>query len=244
MKQMNKKQQIIITIFTILNATILAAHFFVSKSTHTFQKTESKVQQVNENKCSWEYKASKNDNFVFLGDSITDWYPLDEMYESLPIVNSGKAGYNTKDILERLDEMVYRYNPTKVVILIGTNDLNVPHPDSNDEIIDRIIKIIQNIHDNRSGAKVYLQSIYPINKTDDEKIVDEVVGKREQEDIIEINKKLQEYCKKNNVTYINVFDQLTDEDGNLNLKYTKDGLHLNTLGYIKVTKTILPYLER
>lgn len=240
---MNNRQKTIIIILTILNATILAAHFFVSKYTYALPKTEEKVETITGNKCSWEYKAKKSDNFVFLGDSITDWYPIDEMYENLPIVNSGKAGFNTKDILERLEEMVYRYNPTKVVILIGTNDLNVPSPDSNDEIIDRVIKIIQKIHDNRSGAKIYLQSIYPINKTDDEKIVDEVVGKREQEDIIEINKKLKEYCKKNNVTYINVYDELTDEDGNLDLKYTKDGLHLNTLGYIKVTKTILPYLE-
>ena len=45
------------------------------------------------------------------------------------------------------------------------------------------------------------------------------------------------------MTYINVFKHLTDEQGNLAIKYTKDGLHLNDLGYLKVTTVLTPYVE-
>ena len=39
-----------------------------------------------------------------------------------------------------------------------------------------------------------------------------------------------------------MYDELTDEDGNLNKKYTNDGLHPNSLGYAKITRVLLPYI--
>ena len=48
-------------------------------------------------------QVSDTDNFVFLGDSITDFYPLEEFYDNLPVVNSGVSGYKTTDILSRID---------------------------------------------------------------------------------------------------------------------------------------------
>ena len=78
----------------------------------------------------YEIKVESNDNFLFLGDSITDYYPLEEYYDNLPVVNSGIAGNKTTDILSNMKERVYQYNPTKVFLLIGTNDI-----DSNDKDI-------------------------------------------------------------------------------------------------------------
>ena len=70
-------------------------------------------------------KDYSKENIVFLGDSITDWCPFDALYDKdIPIINSGRAGYRTFSILEEMDDLVYKYNPTKVFILIGTNDLN------------------------------------------------------------------------------------------------------------------------
>ena len=68
-------------------------------------------------------------------------------------------------------------------------------------------------------------------------------GIRTNKKIKYINKKLKKYCKNKDYTYINVYDELTDEDGNLALKYTEEGLHLNETGYIKVTKTLYKYLK-
>ncbi len=185
----------------------------------------------------------KNENFVFLGDSITDWYPFDELYEDImPIINSGRAGYQTKDILEKLPSLVYDYNPTKVFILIGTNDLKDENL-TTDNIVNNIKEIIEKIKENRPNAKIYLQSIYPINNTDNEKIDKKDVGIRKNENIKEINKKLKSYCEENQIVYIDMYTNLIDKDGNLDIKYTEDGLHLSSLGYIKVTRILLPYLE-
>ena len=189
-----------------------------------------------------ETKDLKKENYVFLGDSITDWYPIDELYEeNVPIVNSGKAGYTTTDILEKLEKMVYVYNPTKVFILIGINDLKTDM--SEDEILNNIEQIVINIKENRPAAKIYVQSIYPINKTENEKIIHSLIGKRENDAIIKMNKKLELLCKNQNITYINMYNKLIDNDGNLALHYTTDGLHLTNLGYLKVTKLLEKYIN-
>lgn len=191
--------------------------------------------------CQWKTDISKNENFVFLGDSITDWYPIEELYEDMPIVNSGKAGYKTQDILEEMDELVYQYNPTKVVILIGTNDLNNDVPE--DKMLENIEKIIKDIKKNRKKAKLYVQSIYPINNSDNDKINKDTVGVRTNETIQRVNKQIKKICKQQNVTYIDMYSELVDNEGNLMLKYTKDGLHISELGYLKITRILLSYLE-
>lgn len=195
----------------------------------------------NKEKSPYDIEVKHNDNFVFLGDSITDWYPIKELYDDLPIINSGVAGYTTDDILENLDDMVTIYNPTKVFILIGTNDIEKDK--SEEEISKNIKKIVDNILKKRPNTTIYIESIYPINNTNDEKINHDIVGKRDNKKIRNINKKIKKYCESKNYTYINMYDELLDKDGNLDLKYTEEGLHLTDLGYLKVTKVLYRYLN-
>ena len=77
----------------------------------------------------YEVVYESDDNFLFLGDSITDFYPLEEYYDNLPVVNSGISGNKTTDILNDMETRVYQYNPTKVFLLIGTNDLDMTSED-------------------------------------------------------------------------------------------------------------------
>lgn len=185
-------------------------------------------------------QVSDTDNFVFLGDSITDFYPLEEFYDNVPVVNSGVAGYKTTDILSRIDSMVTIYNPTKVFLLIGTNDVPVS---SEDEIVDHIKQIIEEIHKKRPKAKVYLESILPVNRSDDEKIDHGMVGERENDKIQSINKKLEQYAEEEEITFINLYDEFVNSDNEMTLKYTTEGLHLSSLGYLKLTNILLPYLQ-
>lgn len=183
-----------------------------------------------------------DDNYLFLGDSITDFYDLDKYYEDLPVVNSGINGNRTTDILNDMKDRVYRYNPSKVFLLIGTND--IIDGKGNDEIIDNIKKIIELIKKNRPYAEIYLESIYPVNKTDNDKISLSMVSSRDNDQIIEINKKLKKYCDEKKITYIDLYSKLVDDEGNLKLDYTKEGLHLSDDGYKVVTEEISKYIKK
>lgn len=187
-------------------------------------------------------KKIVDDNYLFLGDSITDFYDLDKYYENLPVVNSGISGNRTTDILDDMKNRVYRYNPSKVFLLIGVNDYL--DDKTNDEIVDNIKKIIELIMENRPYAEIYLESIYPVNKTDNEKISLSMVSIRDNERIIQTNEKLKQLCDDKKITYIDMYSKLIDDDGNLKLDYTKEGLHLSDDGYKVVTEEISKYIKK
>ena len=176
-------------------------------------------------------------NYLFLGDSITDFYDLDKYYKGLPIVNSGISGNTTDDILDDMKARVYDYNPSKVFLLIGTNDLI--HDSSVDDIASNIEKIVNEINSNKPQAEIYVESVYPVNDNLDEDMVDV----RNNDDIMDINEKIKKYCDDNGYNYINMYDKLLDDDGNFNEEYTDDGLHPNSKGYEVITDELKKYLD-
>ena len=193
----------------------------------------------NEKEYNKQIEILKEDytNYLFLGDSITYFYDLDKYYEGLPVINSGIGGNTTEDILDDMNSRVYKYNPTKVFLLIGTNDLI--HDKSVDDIVSNIEKIISEIKDNRPQAEIYVESVYPVNDNLDEDMVDV----RENDDIMEINDKIKKYCDDNNYTYIDMYNKLLDDDGNFSEEYSDDGLHPNDRGYEVITEEIKKYLD-
>lgn len=176
------------------------------------------------------------ENVVFLGDSITNYYDLDKYYPDNNVVNSGISGNVADDILSDMYNRVYKYNPSKVFLLIGTNQ--IPIGDSDDRILDGIKHIIDDIRENRPYAKIYIESIYPVNK----KINEIKVKNRENRRIVKLNKRIKQLSKdKDYVEYINVYDRLLDGDV-LNEDYSYDGLHLNDKGYEVVTDVLKGFL--
>ena len=189
-----------------------------------------------------EEKIYMDENIVFFGDSITNRYKLDEYFSDHYVVNSGIGGDKTEDLLERLEKDVYKYNPSKVFLLIGINDLN--HSIDEETVLKNIQKIITNIKLNREHTEIYVQSIYPLSHKEfdehDYNFNRDVTNKR----IKKINQKIEEICIENDITYINVYDELLDEDGDLKSSYTVEGIHLSDLGYFKVTKVLENYIEK
>lgn len=222
----SKKIVIFLILVILLLSGFLAYHFVTFD--HSEPRVETKIEEV------------VPENIVFLGDSITDFYDLDKYYEGYHVVNSGINGNETHDILGDMNGRIYQYNPSKVFILIGTNDLQ--RDKSIDEIVDNIKKIVEGIEDNRPQAQIYIESIYPINNTDAEKIDHNMVGKRTNEDIKEINDKLESYCKEKNITYIDLYNLLVDDEDNLKEEYTNEGLHISDEGYEVITEKIKEYL--
>lgn len=186
-------------------------------------------------------KYVTDQNIVFFGDSITEGYKVEEFFPDTFVVNSGVGGNKTTHLLERIESAVYVYNPSKVFILIGINDLNGGV--SEEEILNNIQKIINGIRINRKYAEIYVESIYPINTDMLNKVNFGFRKEITNEKIKEVNKKIESICKENNINYIDVYDSLLDGNGNLKEAYTKEGLHLTDLGYFKVTKVLEKYIS-
>lgn len=189
---------------------------------------------------------NKNDksmeNIIFFGDSLTARYDLEKFYSNKYIINKGINGNQTEDLLNRIDEDVYEYNPSKVILLIGINDL-INEVDAKDVLLN-IETIINEIRFNRPSAKIYVESLYPV----DEQTINAKKGENQvdvfNKDIKTLNGEIEKMCKSNSVTYINMFDILVDNEGKLKKMYSKDGIHLTNLGYLKVTSVLNKYVGK
>ena len=193
------------------------------------------------NKSKLENIKEQDENIVFFGDSITEGYNVKEFYDEFRVVNSGISGNITEDLINRIDRDLYNYNPSTVIIQIGTNDIRASIKD--EDIIKNLKTIIKGIRKNRKNASILIESIYPINREMDEEYWKDVNPDYNNKHIIKINNEIKELCKKEHIRYIDIYSKLLDDNKNLKEVYSKDGLHLTDLGYYKVTKLIKEYLK-
>jgi len=236
--RINKNMIIIILCLLIIFLTIIIITTKIQNEKKLKQSKDKEIVEC-DSLDDEKFNLEKNENIVLFGDSITQFYPVNDIYDNYQIIGSGVSGYTTTDLLDRMVKMLYQYNPTKVFLLIGTNDIMLDTSEEKlEDTVDNIKKISEDIKKYRPNAKLYIESIYPVNKS----LNKEMVNQRTNEAIKSMNKKIDEYCKKEKISYINIYDELTDEDGNFDKKYTNDGLHPNDLGYAKITKLLLPYI--
>ena len=241
-KKKNKKSNIDLFLYFILITVIFALSLLSINKGEIINKLNSDKNNLNKEVTNLKQINKNYTNYLFLGDSITNYYDLDKYYEGYKVVNSGVCGDQTDDILDDLEKRAYVYNPSTIFLLIGTNDLD--HDKSNEEIIEKIESIVKDLNKNLPNAKIYLESIYPINNTNDKKINKPLVGKRDNERVVEINDKLEKYCNNKNCTYIDIYSLLKDKDGNLKLEYAADGLHVSSEGYEVITKELKKYMHK
>ena len=193
------------------------------------------------NKSKLENIKEQDENIVFFGDSITEGYNVKEFYDEFRVVNSGISGNTTEDLINRIDRDLYNYNPSTVIIQIGTNDIRASIKD--EDIIKNLKTIIKGIRKNRKNASILIESIYPINREMDEEYWKDVNPDYNNKHITKLNKEIKELCNKEHIKYIDIYSKLLDDNKNLKEVYSKEGLHLTDLGYYKVTKIIKEYLK-
>lgn len=185
-------------------------------------------------------RFAKPGGIVFLGDSLTQRYPLADFYPNMPIYNRGIDGDTTLGVLKRLDVSVFALQPSIVVLQIGTNDLQVAEL-APKATIENIQLILSKIKEGLPYVKILLVSLYPVNETPDKLIEKIVVGPRTNQDLMWMNSHLKTF---DHVEFIDVYPSLCDATGNLEMRYTKEGLHLSLNGYAQVTEKIKPVLEK
>ena len=186
-------------------------------------------------------KTLPKNGIVFLGDSITQGFNVHEFYYELPVINRGIIGDTTTGVLARMTESVYELAPSKIFLLIGSNDLGEENKTSQ-YIAANIEKIIMGIKENSPSTTIYVQSIYPVYTSKHPKVKKSEVSTRTNEKIQETNAAIQATCESIGATYIDVYSCLLDSRGELDIQYTTEGLHLNVVGYQKVMELLSPYI--
>ena len=159
-----------------------------------------------------DVKRDKNCDIVFLGDSITEGYPLHLYFNEFHSVNRGINGDTTYGVIDRLEFSVYDLNPKIVYLMIGTN--NFWDCTSNYE------DILKGIKEHSPTTKVLVMSILPRD------------GDEAMQQIRENNVKIQKFAENHGYFYVNAFTPMTIDSNNLLVNHNLfvDGVHPNMDG--------------
>lgn len=169
---------------------------------------------------------------VFLGDSITDSWKLNEYFPNQPYINRGISGQTTPQMLLRMQPDVVAHKPKVMLLLAGTNDISAnTGPVTNEFIEGNIRSIVEIAHAN--GINVVLSSILPVsdyNKNAKGEIINRTT-QRPPARILELNKWIKDYCDQKGLVYLDYFSATVDDKGFLKAEIANDGLHPNAEGY-------------
>lgn len=181
------------------------------------------------------YPNSPND-VIFLGNSLTAYTNWNELLGLANVRNRGISGDTTFGVLERLDEIT-EGKPAKVFILIGINDIsrNVPSV----LILRNYNKILQKIKSQSPNTKIYIQTLLPVNNT----FTRYPNHYNKDQEIAAVNQGLKDLAENEKIELIDLNPFFLDQDDRLSKKYTEEGLHLNSQGYLLWAEILKPYLH-
>ncbi len=163
---------------------------------------------------------------VFLGDSLTDGYPVAEHYPQYVVVNRGIGGDTTFGLENRLQVSVYDLQPKVAVMLIGANNM--------DTMFENYERILQGFRDNLPNTKIVLVSLTAMGQE---------WGRKNHLAAFQ-NVKIKKLAQQYGYTFVDLFTPLLNLQTNeIYAEYTTDGGHQTPAGYEVFTETIFPVLD-
>lgn len=170
---------------------------------------------------------------VFLGDSLTDRGEWAETFAGATFRNRGIAGDTTRDILARVPAIV-ALRPSRVLLLAGVNDLGAGEPVA--AIAERYRAIVAALRGGVPGVRIFCESVLPVREGLAPKVFDNRV-------IVELNQAIAHIASEGDCTYVDVRSALLDAAGQLDARFTLDGLHLTGPGYAAWSEVLAPLLK-
>ena len=180
---------------------------------------------------------------VFMGDSITDFWRLDQSFPGKPYVNRGIGGQTTPQMLVRMYPDVIDLKPAAMIVLAGTNDIARNTGPMTAELAEENIMAMTELAQHH-GIKVILCSVLPVSDYPFQHQQNgepptgrgpvpriRMTDSHPAGDILKLNSWMKDYAARMNATYVDYFTPLADEKGWLKDTVSDDGLHPNADGY-------------
>lgn len=258
-----------LTFQTCYSSTLFAqpasSHFVSESPVRRMEYWQLREQAIN---TALQDRASLTSvKLIFLGDSITDFWQLDENpwvrgqrfgrdswqpnFESgLPenhALNLGISGDRTEHVLFRILPTAQgglgqldspELDPEFIVLMIGINNTWAQEDPIIDSVFAGITSVLEAVHERKPKARIILQSLLPTND-----------AARNRDVVLPVNTHLANLSKRlpfsNYTVFLNLYPRFTDSKSNQNAAFfVTDGVHPNHAGYKVWTEQLLPFLKQ
>ena len=171
---------------------------------------------------------SGEDRVVFMGDSITEIWKLDEAFPGKPYVNRGISGQTTPQMLVRFRQDVIDLKPKVVVILGGTNDIaGNTGPMTLEQTEGNLASMAELAAAN--GIRVVLCSVLPAFD------YHWAPGLQPAPKIAQVNAWIKNFAAQKGYVYVDYYSAMKDDRGGLPATLSKDGVHPLPAGFAVMT---------
>ena len=169
---------------------------------------------------------------VFTGSSsIRMWADLQERFPEKQILNTGFGGSQASDLLFYLEPLLLKYQPEKVFIYEGDNDLAEGKRPG--QVLRTFKEIKEKIHHALPGIPLVLISAKPsISRWN-------LKGKYRR-----FNRRLERWTRRDpTLLYADVWNPMLEGRKLDKSLFVEDGLHMNATGYDIWEQVLLPFVE-
>ncbi|MCK5442424.1 MAG: G-D-S-L family lipolytic protein [Maribacter sp.] len=175
---------------------------------------------------------SSKETIVFTGSSsVRIWKDLESISPGHQIVNSGFGGSQASDLLAFSEELILRFNPNKVFIYEGDNDISASKKPK--DIIHTIEEIIKKIRAQNNTVQIVLIAAKP-----------SISRWHLKRNYKRLNRKFKKLSKKDNrIKFADVWKPMLHNRHVMQDIFIEDGLHMNAKGYNIWRATIKPFIN-
>ena len=154
----------------------------------------------------------------------------------MPVIQHGFGGAKIEDVNYYAERLITHWPAPKVVIFVGTNNINgnENHASAPEIIREELSLLIETILAARADTQIFYLPITPT-----------IFSWDKWASVREANRLAAELCQQyDNVVFVETADLFLDEKGEPNKKFFAfDGLHLSAEGYAAWTGRIKPLLQ-
>lgn len=156
-------------------------------------------------------------DIVFVGNSLTEQFPVGEIFHNTRIKNRGIGGNESLQIKARIAEVAI-HHPSRIFLEAGINDLlnKVPM----DTLKSNFKQIIDSIRSLSPQTQIFTETILPVGKSHADL----------QSQIVDFNNWLRQYSQETGLTFLDLYSGFTTT-GTLAPDLTWDDIHLTGKGY-------------
>jgi len=173
------------------------------------------------------YESLKGAGTAFVGDSLVQNAPWSELLPREPSLNFGVKSDDAERVHERCAAVI-DVEPARIILLVGTNDIQRGTTDTVVAWIDRMVTIWQASLPNVSigilavppRAAALMDSVHTLNHD------------------------LVAYARRRGLAFLNENATLRGDDGALDPRWALDAVHLNKAGYRAWIRALRPQLRR
>ena len=161
---------------------------------------------------------------VFMGDSITEDWKLEDSFPGKPYINRGISGQTSPQMLVRFRQDVIDLKPKVVILMTGTNDIM---ENTGPMTVEQSGESIASMADlaTANNIQVVLCSVLPSSAFAWSPAL------KPAPRIVELNAWIKQYAAEKGYVYVDYYPAMKDERGGLPPALSQDGVHPLPAGY-------------